>query len=111
MLPAPAGGYDDLFAVLPGRLTPDEIAVAYVIAPVGATEVEVAGATAPVRDRLAVVTLPPGTIDAGLRATARDAGGTVLATTGLARYESLSELGAFFDVRPFAPYAGDEPPE
>jgi len=35
----------------------------------------------------------------------------VLASTGLARYETLTELGSFFDVRPFAPYAGDEPPE
>jgi hypothetical protein len=54
---------------------------AVVVAPEGATEVEVAGKSVPVRDRLAVVT---GVPQNGLTAIARDANGRELGRTGAA---------------------------
>jgi hypothetical protein len=58
----------------------DTVTVAVVVAPEGATEVEVAGRTAAVRDRLAVVGFPPGVHGAVFPATARNAAGEVLGT-------------------------------
>jgi hypothetical protein len=87
VVPAPAGGPAELFVLAPtsttvkqGDTTTFEPA-AVVVAPEGATEVEVAGKSVPVRDRLAVVT---GVPQNGLTAIARDANGRELGRTGAA---------------------------
>jgi hypothetical protein len=93
VLPAPAGGPAALFALTTTELASTRIGerptravvTVVVVAPQGATEVEVAGVTAAVRHRVAYLTLPAGTPEQGLRATARGADGTVLGTTPLAR--------------------------
>jgi hypothetical protein len=109
VVPAPQGGPDDLFALLPSTWTEaraDEAApggvslgqqhpAVVVVAPVGASEVEVAGKTVPVRDRLAVVRDVP---EEGVTAVARDAGGRELGRTGLARTLREVASASFFDV-------------
>jgi hypothetical protein len=110
VVPAPDGGADRLFTIVAtriGRLRGSEteaaVLSAVVVAPKGTTEVEVAGLTIPVRDRLAVVTFPKDTPAEGLTATARGADGGILGTTtGLARQESDVEGESFYDVDPSA---------
>jgi hypothetical protein len=88
VVPAPAGGPEALFVLVPTNVsvvTGNSIRqdpAAVVIAPVGATEIEVAGTKAPVRDRLAIVTGVPAD---GATAIARDANGRELGRTGAAR--------------------------
>jgi len=110
VVPAPAGGPDDLFALLQSSWNDarigDEVAkgqiipgptrtAAVVVAPVGATEVEVAGTTVPVHDRLAVVRDVP---EEGVTAIARDATGRELGRTGYATSERNVELESFYDA-------------
>jgi hypothetical protein len=94
--PAPAGGPDRFLTVVPvqdggipasGDESAGTASKLIAVAPVGATEVEFAGVTAPVHDRVAVVLLPQGTVVDGLKITARDAAGTVLGTAGMPAYE------------------------
>jgi hypothetical protein len=91
VVPAPEGGPAELFVLVPSHTsvqagTTSTISpAAVVIAPEGATEVEVAGKTAAVHDRLAVVT--GLSQDEGLTAIARDASGRELGRTGEARTE------------------------
>ena len=86
---------------LRGCETEDAVLSAVVVAPKGTAEVEVAGITVPVRDRLAVVTFPKDTPAEGLTATARGADGRTLGTTtGLAnRYRDVHRE-SFDDVNP-----------
>jgi hypothetical protein len=80
VVPAPAGGARDLLVLVPCRLAPGgaDAKVVCVVAPEGATQVEVGGVRAAVRDRVAVVEFPqPVPLD-GMRATAYRANGEVL---------------------------------
>jgi hypothetical protein len=112
VVPAPAGGPDELFVLVPthqseavSASTTLQHPVAVVVAPVGATEVEVAGKTVPVRDRLAVVT---GIPEAGPTAIARDASGRELGRTGPAREEREVEQRSLYGcpARGGGPYCG-----
>jgi hypothetical protein len=106
VVPAPEGGADKLFTIvatktdrLRGSESEDAVVSAVVVAPKGTAEIEVAGLTVPVRDRLAVVTFPKDTPAEGLTATARGADGSTLGTTtGLAKQESDVSQESFFDV-------------
>jgi len=85
VVPVPAGGPSGVFTMWQNgtastAIGGETVNVAVVVAPAGATEVEIAGRTAAVRDRLAVVGLPPGVQGAGFTATARNAAGEVLGT-------------------------------
>jgi hypothetical protein len=117
VVPAPEGGPDNLFTIV-GTTTVEAKRVvrgddrnvllgqsegaglsAVVVAPKGTAEVEVAGLTVPVRDRLAVVKLPKDTPAEGLTATARAADGSILGTTtGLAKEEGDVNQESFYDV-------------
>ena len=103
VVPAPEGGPASLFAMIaakagPPRGTETEDVPVVVVAPEAAAEVEVAGQTVPVRDRVAVLLLPAGTPEAGLTATARTSDGRTLGATGLAPTEREIDQEAFFDV-------------
>jgi hypothetical protein len=80
VVPAPAGGERDLLILVPCERSGGMalVTAVCVIAPEGATEVEVGGVRAEVRDRLAVVSFPqPLPVDE-VRATARRADGSVV---------------------------------
>jgi hypothetical protein len=117
VVPAPEGGPDNLFTIVGTKTVEAKRVVggddrnvllgqsegaglsAVVVAPKGTAEVEVAGLTVPVRDRLAVVKLPKDTPAEGLTATARAADGSILGTTtGLAKEEGDVNQESFYDV-------------
>jgi hypothetical protein len=96
VVPAPEGGPAALFAMV--ATTTGQAVSVVVVAPEDAAEVEVAGQTVPVRDRVAVVLLPAGTPEAGLTATARTSDGRTLGTTRPAATERDIDQETFFDV-------------
>jgi hypothetical protein len=80
VVPAPEGGARDLLVLVPCKRASGGAGVAAVcvVAPEGATEVEVGGVRAEVHDRVAVVEFPRPVPEDGLRATARREDGEVI---------------------------------
>jgi hypothetical protein len=99
VVPAPAGGADDLLVLVPCERSPGlvDVAAVCVIAPKGVAEVEVGGVRAPVRDRVAVVRFPAPTPVDGLRATARGTDGDVLGPVKRADGEEAVSQSALRD--------------
>jgi hypothetical protein len=95
VVPAPRGGAGALLAAVPCRRAAEGLTAVCVIAPEGAVEVEVAGVTREVRDRVAVVPLPAGTSEDGIRAVARGPGGEVLGTAEPAADEAETRFEGF----------------
>jgi hypothetical protein len=105
VVPAPAGDARDLLVLVPCKRSPGlvDVAAVCVVAPEGATQVEVGGVRAEVHDRVAVVEFPqPVPVD-GLRATARRADGDVIGPVRRADGEEAVTNVAlpWFDLRPY----------
>jgi hypothetical protein len=106
VLPAPAGGSDDLLTVLPvgtDRMSDgDESLTAVrrvlVVAPKDAATVTVNGVTAQVQDRIAVIQLPPDVEQKTVRVVAHDASGHDIGSAGIPRGQGQVEWESFYDT-------------
>jgi hypothetical protein len=110
VVPAPGGGPENLFAVVPvqpGQPAADLSAATatklLAIAPAGATQVRFGDVTAPVEDRMAIVEWPDRTPIGEVDATALDASGRTLGTARVAPGAHEVEAAAFYDPVPVEP--------